>query len=85
MLKVENDRTAVDFEPGTYFFDRNSRLLSFRIHSTIFQIEIDSKETLSFDLLFDYVHPSTQTKERGFAKPPGPPQRGHRRVTKAVG
>lgn len=48
------------------------------------QMEIDSKEVLSYDVLLDYVHPPSQIRDKGFAKPPGPPQRGTRRVTKAV-
>ncbi|VIO87689.1 Uncharacterized protein BM_BM3918 [Brugia malayi] len=49
------------------------------------KIEIDSKEFLSLDILIDYTHPAPQMKEKSFAKPPGPSQRGARRVTKAVG
>ncbi|OZC07398.1 Cofilin/tropomyosin-type actin-binding protein [Onchocerca flexuosa] len=48
------------------------------------KIEIDSKELLSSDILIDYTHPAPQMKEKSFAKPPGPSQRGARRVTKAV-
>uniref|UniRef100_A0A915PR35 ADF-H domain-containing protein n=1 Tax=Setaria digitata TaxID=48799 RepID=A0A915PR35_9BILA len=48
-------------------------------------IEIDSKEKLSSDILIDYTHPTLQVKEKSFAKPPGPSQRGTRRVTKAAG
>ncbi|VDM98354.1 unnamed protein product [Thelazia callipaeda] len=48
------------------------------------KIEIDSKEHLSYDILMDYSHPTFSNKDKGFAKPPGPPQRGTRRVTKAV-
>uniref|UniRef100_F1L4H9 Twinfilin-1 n=1 Tax=Ascaris suum TaxID=6253 RepID=F1L4H9_ASCSU len=48
------------------------------------KMEIDSKEVLSYDVLLDYVHPPSQIRDKGFAKPPGPPQRGTRRVTKAV-
>ncbi|VBB33433.1 unnamed protein product [Acanthocheilonema viteae] len=49
------------------------------------KIEIDSKELLTSDILIDYTHPAPQIKEKNFAKPPGPSQRGTRRVTKAVG
>ncbi|VDM10681.1 unnamed protein product [Wuchereria bancrofti] len=49
------------------------------------KIEIDSKELLSLDILIEYTHPAPQMKEKSFAKPPGPSQRGARRVTKAVG
>ncbi|VDN20818.1 unnamed protein product [Gongylonema pulchrum] len=50
------------------------------------KIEIDSKENLSSDILLDYTHPSSQSHVKGFARPPGPVQRGTRRVTKtAVG
>uniref|UniRef100_A0A0R3RYT2 Twinfilin n=1 Tax=Elaeophora elaphi TaxID=1147741 RepID=A0A0R3RYT2_9BILA len=48
------------------------------------KIEIDSKELMSSDILIDYIHPAPQIKEKSFAKPPGPSQRGTRRVTKAV-
>ncbi|VDM29620.1 unnamed protein product [Toxocara canis] len=48
------------------------------------QVEIDSKEVLSYDVLLDHVHPPSQIRDKGFAKPPGPSQRGARRVTKAV-
>ncbi|KHN76224.1 hypothetical protein Tcan_17220 [Toxocara canis] len=47
-------------------------------------VEIDSKEVLSYDVLLDHVHPPSQIRDKGFAKPPGPSQRGARRVTKAV-
>ncbi|VDK89608.1 unnamed protein product [Litomosoides sigmodontis] len=49
------------------------------------KIEIDSKDLLSSDILMDYTHPAPEIKEKSFAKPPGPSQRGTRRVTKAVG
>ncbi|CAG9540366.1 unnamed protein product [Cercopithifilaria johnstoni] len=49
------------------------------------KIEIDSKELLSSDILLDYAHPAPQIREKSFAKPPRPSQRGTRRVTKAVG
>ncbi|KHN77975.1 Twinfilin-1 [Toxocara canis] len=48
------------------------------------KVEIDSKEVLSYDVLLDHVHPPSQIRDKGFAKPPGPSQRGARRVTKAV-
>lgn len=48
------------------------------------KVEIDSKEMLSYEVLLDHVHPPSQIPDKGFAKPPGPPQRGARRITKAV-
>ncbi|VDK42898.1 unnamed protein product [Anisakis simplex] len=48
------------------------------------KVEIDSREVLSYDVLLDHVHPPSQVRDKGFAKPPGPTSRGGRRVTKAV-
>uniref|UniRef100_A0A0N4ULT4 Twinfilin-1 n=1 Tax=Dracunculus medinensis TaxID=318479 RepID=A0A0N4ULT4_DRAME len=47
-----------------------------------FSIEIDSREKLSLETLLDYVRPPVEVKEKAFAKPPGPNQRGGRRVIK---
>lgn len=49
------------------------------------KVEMDSREILSLNALLEYVHPPSEVRSKGFAKPPGPPQRGAaRRVTNAV-
>lgn len=48
------------------------------------KLEMDSKEVLSMDMLLDHVHPPSDVRSKGFAKPPGPHQRGARRITNAA-